>query len=55
MDEFNPAILIAEYGFTTVAIVAMAYFVFYIWKFIWNSILLNSQSIYMIIINMCIS
>ena len=34
MDEFNPAILIAEYGFTTVAIVAMAYFVFYIWKFI---------------------
>jgi hypothetical protein len=34
MDDFNPAILIAEYGFTTVAIVAMAYFVFYIWKFI---------------------
>lgn len=34
MDTLNPAILIAEYGFTTVAIVAMAYFVFYIWKFI---------------------
>ena len=34
MDAFNPAVLIAEYGFTTVAIVGMAYFVFYIWKFI---------------------
>ena len=34
MDAFNPAVLIAEYGFTTVAIVGMAYFVFFIWKFI---------------------
>ena len=34
MDVFNPAVLIAEYGFTTVAIVGMAYFVFFIWKFI---------------------
>lgn len=34
MDTLNPAILIAEYGFTTVAIVAMAYFVYFIWKFV---------------------
>ena len=34
MDALNPAILIAEYGFTTVAIVGLAYFVYYVWKFI---------------------
>jgi hypothetical protein len=34
MDALNPAVLIEQYGFTTVAIVGMAYFVFYIWKFI---------------------
>jgi hypothetical protein len=34
MDTLNPAVLIAEYGFTTVAIVAMAYFVYFIWKFV---------------------
>ena len=34
MDVLNPAVLIEQYGFTTVAIVGMAYFVFYIWKFI---------------------
>ena len=34
MDALNPAILIEQYGFTTVAIVGMAYFVFFIWKFI---------------------
>ena len=34
MDTLNPAVLIAEYGFTTVAVVAMAYFVYFIWKFI---------------------
>ena len=34
MDALNPAVLIEQYGFTTVAIVGMAYFVFFIWKFI---------------------
>ena len=34
MDALNPAVLIEQYGFTSVAIVGMAYFVFYIWKFI---------------------
>lgn len=34
MDTLNPAVLIAEYGFATVAIVAMAYFVYFIWKFV---------------------
>ena len=34
MDALNPAVLIEQYGFTTVAIVGMAYFVFYVWKFI---------------------
>jgi hypothetical protein len=34
MDALNPAVLIEQYGFTTVAIVGMAYFVYYVWKFI---------------------
>ena len=34
MDALNPAVLIEQYGFTTVAIVGMAYFVYFIWKFI---------------------
>jgi hypothetical protein len=34
VDALNPAVLIEQYGFTTVAIVGMAYFVFFIWKFI---------------------
>lgn len=34
MDALNPAVLIEQYGFTTVAIVGMAYFVFYIWKYV---------------------
>jgi hypothetical protein len=34
MDELNPAVLVAEYGFSTIAIVGMGYFVFFIWKFI---------------------
>ena len=34
MDSLNPAVLIAEYGFSTVAIVGMAYFVFFVWKFV---------------------
>jgi hypothetical protein len=34
MDALNPAVLIEQYGFTSVAIVGMAYFVFFIWKFI---------------------
>ena len=34
MDELNPAVLVAEYGFSTIAIVGMGYFVFCIWKFI---------------------
>lgn len=34
MEDLNPAVLIAEYGFSTIAIVGMGYFVFFIWKFI---------------------
>ncbi len=34
MDALNPAVLIFEYGFTTVAIVGLGYFVFFVWKFI---------------------
>ena len=34
MDSLNPAVLIAEYGFSTVAIVGMAYFVYFVWKFV---------------------
>lgn len=34
MDELNPAVLVTEYGFSTIAIVGMGYFVFFIWKFI---------------------
>lgn len=34
MDEFNPVNLIQQYGFTTVTIVAMGYFVFFIWKYV---------------------
>ena len=34
MDALNPAVLIEQYGFPTVAIVGMAYFVYYVWKFI---------------------
>ena len=34
MDELNPAVLIAEYGFTTVAIVGLGYFVYFVWKFV---------------------
>tara|TARA_B100000963_G_scaffold334814_1_gene328350 strand:+ start:549 stop:818 length:270 start_codon:yes stop_codon:yes gene_type:complete len=34
MDDLNPAILIAEYGFTTVAIVGLGYFVYFVYKFV---------------------
>lgn len=34
MDELNPAVLIAEYGFTTVAIVGLGYFVYFVWQFV---------------------
>lgn len=34
MDSINPAVLIAEYGFTTVAIVGLAYFVYFVWQFV---------------------
>lgn len=34
MDDLNPALLVQEYGFSTVAVVAMAYFVYYIWKYV---------------------
>lgn len=34
MDALNPAVLVSEYGFTTVAIVGLGYFVFFVWKFI---------------------
>jgi hypothetical protein len=34
VEDLNPAVLIAEYGFSTIAIVGMGYFVFFIWKFI---------------------
>ena len=34
MDSINPVILIAEYGFTTVAIVGLAYFVYFVWQFV---------------------
>ena len=34
MDSINPAVLIAEYGFTTVAIVGLGYFVYFVWQFV---------------------
>jgi len=34
MDSLNPAVLIAEYGFTTVAIVGLGYFVYFVWQFV---------------------
>tara|TARA_B100000902_G_C26987225_1_gene753204 strand:- start:128 stop:397 length:270 start_codon:yes stop_codon:yes gene_type:complete len=34
MDSLNPAVLIAEYGFTTVAIVGLGYFVYFVYKFV---------------------
>ena len=34
MDDLNPAVLIAEYGFTTVAIVGLGYFVYFVYKFV---------------------
>lgn len=34
MDDLNPALLVQQYGFSTVAVVAMAYFVYYIWKYV---------------------
>jgi len=34
MNSLNPAVFIAEYGFSTVAIVGMAYFVYFVWKFV---------------------
>jgi len=34
MEQLNPAVLVAEYGFSTIAIVGMGYFIYFIWKFI---------------------
>ena len=34
MDSLNPAVLIAEYGFTTVAIVGLGYFVYFVWQIV---------------------
>mgnify|MGYP000592357662 CR=1 FL=1 len=34
MDSINPVVLIAEYGFTTVAIVGLGYFVYFVWQFV---------------------
>lgn len=34
MDSLNPAVLNAEYGFTTVAIVGLGYFVYFVWQFV---------------------
>lgn len=34
MDSLSPAVLIAEYGFTTVAIVGLGYFVYFVWQFV---------------------
>ena len=34
MDSLNPAVLIAEYGFNTVAIVGLGYFVYFVWQFV---------------------
>ena len=34
MDDLNPAVLIAEYGFSAVAIVGLGYFVYFVYKFV---------------------
>jgi len=34
MESLNPVELIEQYGFTTVAIVAMGYFVYFVWKYV---------------------
>ena len=34
MDSLNPAVLISEYGFNTVAIVGLGYFVYFVWQFV---------------------
>ena len=34
MDNLNPAVLIAEYGFSAVAIVGLGYFVYFVYKFV---------------------
>lgn len=38
MDELNPVYLIQQYGFNTVAIVAMGYFVYFVWKYVNNEL-----------------
>ena len=34
MDNLNPAVLIAEYAFSAVAIVGLGYFVYFVYKFV---------------------
>ena len=52
MDSLNPAVLIAEYGFTTVAIVGLGYFVYFVWQFVNKELDPNIEEMHMSLIKL---